>query len=385
MNRRFLAVGVPVLVAGMVLAGCSLLRVSPSVDFVASSVEGRAPLVVAFDALVDGTPVSYAWNFGDGRTSRDPDPINIYTKAGTYGVMLTVGFADHEPVVLLKKRFVTVEEPLRQASTVYLYWIASHILRRGSWNGGPSQWLASEWYPPNGMDVGGGKVYWVTTTGIGGELSSMDLDGSNRQILLEEENRLGGVAVDVKQGKIYWTCWPESPRSVFQPNRRWDGALKRANLDGSDVEILIEYPSGSPTYADQVVVDPDAGLVFWSLVGDGYEGVIQMSRTSPFDPHDHIYDVGCPRGMALDTIPDYGARHLYYTTADELRCVNLYWPTTTTILTGLDSPAGVAIDYIGYRLYVGTAQGILRATTDGTNLETLYPDEEQVSSVILPR
>jgi len=384
MRRAFLVVGILVLFAGIVLTGCSLLRVPPSVDFTASSVEGPAPLAVVFMSHAEGTPVSYAWSFGDDRTSNEPNPVHVYTEAGIYSVWLTVEFAEHEPVTLIKKRLVTVENPLRKAILVCLYWVSEdqRLIKRGDRAGGVSELLVNEWESPDGMDVGDGKLYWVTTTLTGGTLQSADLDGSNRLTLLEEENRLGGVAVDAKRGKIYWTCLPESPRSAFEDGE-WDGALKRANLDGSEVEILVEYPFGAGTYADQVVVNAADGTVYWSLVGDDFEGVIRWSMTSAFDePHDLIRGVGHPRGMALDTTSGH---NLYYTVEDELRRVPLWWwGSKSTILTGLDSPTGVAVDSIGYYVYVGTSDGILRAVTDGTNLETLFPDEGQVGSVILP-
>ncbi|MEM2878246.1 MAG: PKD domain-containing protein [Candidatus Hadarchaeales archaeon] len=39
---------------------------------------------------IDGTIISYSWNFGDGNTSTDQNPIHKYSTAGTYSVRLTV-------------------------------------------------------------------------------------------------------------------------------------------------------------------------------------------------------------------------------------------------------------------------------------------------------
>ena len=239
MKRVLSAIAIPVLLAGIVLAGCSLLRVPPSVDFAASSVEGRAPFAVRFTSQVEGTATSYRWSFGDGWTSEEPSPVHVYTQEGTYGVMLTVGFADHGPVTRVKKRPVTVDKPLRKASGVYLYWISGYAVYRGGLDGSGAEILANNWQPPSGLDVGGGRIYWVTTLQTGGVLESANLDGTDRQKLVSEENRLGDVAVDAEHGKVYWTSLPESPRSVFE-NGTWDGGRRRANLDGSSVKTLIE-------------------------------------------------------------------------------------------------------------------------------------------------
>ena len=42
--------------------------------------------------------VTYSWNFGDGNTSTDENPTNMYTAAGTYTVTLTATNADGENV-----------------------------------------------------------------------------------------------------------------------------------------------------------------------------------------------------------------------------------------------------------------------------------------------
>jgi parallel beta-helix repeat protein len=55
---------------------------------------GPAPLTVQFSSGgsydPDGTIVGYAWNFGDGNTSTEANPIHTYTDAGTYQATLTV-------------------------------------------------------------------------------------------------------------------------------------------------------------------------------------------------------------------------------------------------------------------------------------------------------
>jgi len=389
----------------LIVAGCSLLRMSPDVDFEASTVEGRAPLPVQFTPQTDGTPVSYAWDFGDGYTSNQPNPVHVYTSHGTYSVMLTVGFAEGDSVTRIKKRLLTVDPQLPQAPIVdpySVYWISETTsrIRRGTYDGSMTEDVASNAATPSGFDIAGGRIYWVTTTWTGGILESSELDGSDRKTLVREENRLGDVAVDAKRGKIYWTSLPESPLSLVDPgegseDRTWDGGIRRANLDGSNVETLVEYPSGSAAYADRIVVAPYAGLVLWSAVGDGYEGAIGRASVVPapgFWRYANWLDtgVGRPKNMTVDTIPGFGASSLYYTTGDEVRRIGLFpdlYSSKHTVLTGLDEPSGIAVDPSGYYIFIGTPDGILRCLrmTDGSNLEMRIPDAGGVGTIVINR
>ncbi len=57
-------------------------------DFYAETVSGVAPLTVQFyDLSTNAT--SWAWDFGDGATSTDQDPVHTYTTGGTFTVKLT--------------------------------------------------------------------------------------------------------------------------------------------------------------------------------------------------------------------------------------------------------------------------------------------------------
>jgi PKD repeat protein len=66
----------------------TILSAGPAVSFLADPTNGPAPLGVAFTNLTTGA-TNYAWDFGDGNSSTNDNPSNIYTNAGTYTVSLT--------------------------------------------------------------------------------------------------------------------------------------------------------------------------------------------------------------------------------------------------------------------------------------------------------
>jgi len=75
-------------------------------DFYAETVSGTAPLTVQFyDLSTNAT--SWAWDFGDGGTSTDQDPIHIYTTGGTFTVKLTASNSGSNDV-LTSTNLITV-------------------------------------------------------------------------------------------------------------------------------------------------------------------------------------------------------------------------------------------------------------------------------------
>jgi PKD repeat protein len=62
----------------------------PVANFSASATSGTAPLSINFINSSTGNITSYAWTFGDGTTSTSPNPVHVYSTAGTYSVSLKV-------------------------------------------------------------------------------------------------------------------------------------------------------------------------------------------------------------------------------------------------------------------------------------------------------
>jgi len=86
----------------------------PQADFVAEPTEGGAPLEVQFTDLSTGVITSWSWDFGDGQTSTEQNPVHTYAEPDTYTVSLTVsgpGGSDTET----KTDYIIVYAPPRAA------------------------------------------------------------------------------------------------------------------------------------------------------------------------------------------------------------------------------------------------------------------------------
>jgi PKD repeat protein len=62
----------------------------PVADFAAQPGSGFAPLVVAFQDLSGGLITSWSWDFGDGASSSEAEPLHVFEAVGSYDVTLTV-------------------------------------------------------------------------------------------------------------------------------------------------------------------------------------------------------------------------------------------------------------------------------------------------------
>jgi beta propeller repeat protein len=61
----------------------------PTADFWGWPLSGKAPLKVTFTETSTGSPTSWKWDFGDGKSSIEKSPTHTYSAAGTYTVKLT--------------------------------------------------------------------------------------------------------------------------------------------------------------------------------------------------------------------------------------------------------------------------------------------------------
>lgn len=84
----------------------------PSADFKANVTTGQPPLAVGFTDMSSGGPTAWTWDFGDGGTAGEQNPVHIYNTSGTYTVSLAVSNAGGSDT-MVKSGYITVgpEEP----------------------------------------------------------------------------------------------------------------------------------------------------------------------------------------------------------------------------------------------------------------------------------
>ncbi|NPE27270.1 PGF-pre-PGF domain-containing protein [Methanococcoides sp. SA1] len=81
-------------------------RVPPVAEFSSNITTGTEPLSIKFEDL-SSNALTWEWNFGEGNTSTEIDPVHTYAVPGTYNVSLNVSNYDGSDYIL-KEKFITV-------------------------------------------------------------------------------------------------------------------------------------------------------------------------------------------------------------------------------------------------------------------------------------
>ena len=85
----------------------------PRPQFTSNVTAGPAPLAVQFRDTTSGIDArSWAWSFGDGKTSNEQNPVHVFSRAGSYRVTLTIVTAGG-PVTTSVPRYILVKPSRR--------------------------------------------------------------------------------------------------------------------------------------------------------------------------------------------------------------------------------------------------------------------------------
>ncbi len=89
-------------------------NVAPSADFTGSCLYMQCDFSDA-SADSDGSVVAWSWNFGDGETSTEANPVHVYAEPGNYSVSLTV--TDDSSATGARSRDATASEQVTTSLT----------------------------------------------------------------------------------------------------------------------------------------------------------------------------------------------------------------------------------------------------------------------------
>ncbi len=204
------------------------------------------------------------------------------------------------------------------------------------------------------LDLPGGKMYW--TDGISSSIYRANLDGSGLEPLITS-GLAGpeGIDIDSAGGKMYWV--------EFQPSGR---RVRRANLDGSNIETLISGLAGP----QGIALDLGAGKVYYA---DSLNGSIHRANLNGSGIEDLITTgLAAPTDLALDTTA--GKMYWIDQVSDKIQRSNLNGSNVEDLVTtGIVTLGALDLDLVEGKMYWidFPLDSIFRANLDGTNVETV--------------
>lgn len=179
-------------------------------------------------------------------------------------------------------------------------------------------------------------MYWSTDIAdvFASGIYSSSLDGGNPTLIVPADGRATkGIALDTVHGKLYWGVANGQPRLI-----------RRANLDGTAVETVVEFP-GIPAPVT-LAVDALGDHIYWSAIDianglsepwvgrsrlDGSEIEVLYQPVDPIEADGIALDL--PRG------------HVYWTSRDQtIQRSNLDGTNRVVMNLGINGLRSIAID-----------------------------------------
>lgn len=235
---------------------------------------------------------------------------------------------------------------------------------------------------PDGIavDVDAGHFYW-TNMGVpnlnDGSIERADIDGKNRKTIVAkgQTHTPKQIILEKRDRKLYW-CDREGMR------------VMRCNLDGSQLETLVEAGRGDADSRDQtrwcvgLTIDAKREQIYWSQKGPDDAGLGRIYRANIEVPAGQTAATRTDIEIFYDSLPepidlelDTKNRVLYWTdrgdpprgnTVNRASVDNK--PTEPQVVVGhLMEGIGIALDVTGDRMFVTDLAGsIYSARLDGS-------------------
>jgi DNA-binding beta-propeller fold protein YncE len=249
-------------------------------------------------------------------------------------------------------------------------------------DGSDRKTIMSDCHLPDGIvvDVDAGHIYW-TNMGIpdrdDGSIERADIGGKNRKIIVAQghTHTPKQLILDKKGGKLYW-CDREGMR------------VMRCNLDGSQLETLIEAGRGDADRQDQMrwpvglAIDPKLGHIYWSQKGPDNAGFGRIFRANVEIPAGQTATTRSDIEIFFDALPepidlelDHKNRVLYWTDRGDPPRGNTVNRASIekkpaepeVVVTHLMEGIGIALDVPNDRMFVTDFAGsIYSARLDGS-------------------
>jgi hypothetical protein len=269
------------------------------------------------------------------------------------------------------------------AGRLFVLEISANHIHSMNTDGSDRKVLVANCHLPDGIaiDVEAGHIYW-TNMGSSisvndGSIERADIDGRNRKIIVPRGGTFTPkqIQLDKENGKLYW-CDREGMR------------VMRCNLDGSQIETLVESGRGDADRRDQtrwcvgITLDPERKQIYWTQKGPDKGNRGRILRAGIEIPKGEIAPNRSDIEVFFDNLPepidlelDRKNRVLYWTDRGDpprgnsvnRASIDATRQAPEIVVTHLMEGIGIALDVPGDRMFVTDLAGSMySARLDGS-------------------
>jgi DNA-binding beta-propeller fold protein YncE len=320
--------------------------------------DGFAPATVTFtnESIVPepaGIP-SYFWNFGDGTSSAEVNPVHLYPKAGVYEVKLVITMSVS---LEIKEHAQSIIIQNLNASGIPVYFTNGKNVYSGLLNDDPPIFNALPIGPfmdsyGLAVDTINSKLY--ISDFDANKIYQCDLDGKNLIDFRTELSGPDGLAIDYPGNRLYWDT---------------DVGIQRADISTADVNQKEDFVTGQLLDPEGVSIDPVNKILYWINYNGG-------AWRKNLDGTGEAEIIPVVEGGSTLIINNRLYFDQYLGTGDiHLKSANLDGSGISTLTTGISKVVfGIGYERESNKIYWGdrTPGKIMRSNLDGSGIETWY-------------
>ncbi|HEY3405161.1 MAG TPA: PKD domain-containing protein [Ohtaekwangia sp.] len=296
--------------------------------------------------------VTYYWNFGDGTTSQEENPVHEYLKPGVYKVNLVIVTElsleineSTQSIVLKDPNATGIPVFFTDGSTVFTALINEQepvVSSIGITSLQDSYGMA--------VDTVNDKLYIADFDGE--KILVANLDGSDLQDFRTNIGSPDAVAIDYENDRIYWDT---------------DDGIRRADIGNSDVSQFEEFATGKANDPEGISIDPVNDVVYWICYSGGvWKKNLDGSGETEIIPGN--------MGASILVVGDQIYFDNFIANGDvNLKSANLDGSGIANVASGISRRLfGLAYDEVGDKIYWSdrNVDKIMRANLDGSDAET---------------
>ena len=205
------------------------------------------------------------------------------------------------------------------------------------------------------VDAAGGKIYWAEQGSSSGTIKRANLDGTNVEVLTTEPITASSFVVDTADNKLYWIDSTQ-------------GRIHSADLNGENITTIIELDD-----IKDIALDAEGGKLYFSDLFairrvnlDGTNVEIILTGWGTF----RTEGIG---GIAVADGKIYWTEQLvWYRASGNIHRANLNGTNIETLATALGTPTDIAVDPVNGKVYWANSYGgIQRMDINGGEIENV--------------